>query len=218
MDFTSVLPLWPAFARGTFVTVSLTISILLISTPAAVLVALARDSRKPYVSVPFLTLSWITRGIPPLLLLLIAYFVPAQFGIRLPAFVSALIAMSVYMAFYFGEVFRGGLASINRGQYEAGDALGLSRFHIFRRIVLPQLIKPVIPPYISHASTLLKNTALATAVGVREVTGIAKDLFAVTYRPFETLLVVAVIYGILSACLFLLQSWAERHGAREAIR
>jgi His/Glu/Gln/Arg/opine family amino acid ABC transporter permease subunit len=218
LDFATVFALWPAFLKGTLVTIALTLSILVISTPSGFLVAFARNARNPLISVPFLVASWITRGIPPLLLLLIVFFIPAQYGFKIPSFISATIAMSLYMSFYFGEVFRGGLASIDRGQYEAGDALGLSSSRIFVRVILPQLLPVVTPSYISHSSTLLKNTALASAVAVQELTGIAKDLFAVTYRPFETLLVVAIIYGLISALLFVAQGSVERRWAKDGAR
>lgn len=210
LDFSTVWPLWPAFLKGTLMTVALTLSILVIATPAGFAVAFLRNTRNALVRRVLFGASWVVRGVPPLLVLLIAYFVPTQFGLDLPPFISAVSAMSLYMAFYFGEVFRGGLASIHRGQYEAAQSLGLSAPRTFLRIVLPQLVPAVTPSYVSHASTLLKNTALASAVAVRELTGIGKDLFTVTYRPLETLMLVGVIYCVLSASLFYVQHVVER--------
>src|SRR5687768_1909974 len=118
-DFSPLLVVWPALARGTTMTLLLTGAILLVSTPVGILVAVARDSGARAVSLPLAVLSWLFRGIPPLLVLLIVFFVPAEFGVKLPPFPSAVLAMSLYMTFYFAEVFRGGFASVPKGQYQA---------------------------------------------------------------------------------------------------
>lgn len=212
MNFEFVFDLWPMFLKGTMITVVLTVSVVIISTPLAFSVALFRDSNSILIRVIFAVCSWITRGIPPLLLLLIVFFVPSQFGLKMPSLLSAIIAMSLYMCFYYGEVFRGGLAAISKGQYEAANALGLSKSRTFSRIILPQLCKPALAPYMSHTSTLLKNTALASAIAVPELTGLSRDIFAVTYRPFETLIIVAAIYGLISVLIFYIQHTVENSG------
>lgn len=218
MDFSSVLLIWPALLKGTLMTLALTGSVLAISTPAGLAIALARNVRSLPLQVLMVVVSAVIRGIPPLLLLLIVFFVPGQFGLNIPSFLSALIGMSLYMSFYFAEIFRGALLSIDHGQYEAADVLGLSPLRKFRRIVLPQMLPVALPSYVSHASALLKNTALASAVAVPELTGVAKGLFAVTFRPLETLLVVGAIYAVLSGLMFLVQFAFERRWALSRAR
>jgi His/Glu/Gln/Arg/opine family amino acid ABC transporter permease subunit len=218
MDFTAVFAAWPVLLSGTLMTLGLTGAVLLVATPAGFLFALARNSRHVWLQRTMAVASWLVRGIPPLLLLLIVFFVPGQFGVNMPSFLSALVGMGLYMAFYFAEIFRGGLASVGRGQFQAAESLGLSPLRTFGRIILPQMLPAVLPSYISHASSLLKNTALASAVAVRELTGVAKSLFAVTYRPLETLIVVAAIYALISALLFLVQFALERRWARRMHR
>ena len=210
LDFIAVLAAWRPFMAGTLMTILLTAAILVVSTPAGLALAVARDSRWGIVRLCVAVASGVCRGVPPLLLLLIVFFVPAQFGLNLSSFLSAVIGMSTYMSFYFAEVFRGGLASVGRGQYQAADSLGLGPVRTFRRIIFPQILPTVIPSYVSHASSLLKETALASAVAVQELTGVAKGLFSVTYRPIETLLVVGVIYAALSTVMFGLQFMFER--------
>lgn len=214
LDFTTVLGLWPAFAQGAGMTLLLTACVLLVATPCALLVATGRGSRARAVRWLLGVASWIVRGIPPLLLLLIVFFVPADFGVNLPPFAAAVTGLSIYMAFTFGEVFRGGLLSIDRGQYQAADALGLSPLRAFRRVILPQVLPAVLPSYVSHTSSLLKNTALATVVAIRELSAVGKSLLAVTYRPLETLIVVGAIYAAFSAVLFVVQSRLERRWRR----
>ena len=213
LDFTPILHLWPALLRGTEMTLLLAAVVLLIATPTALLVALGRDSGIAWLRVCLGVLSWIVRGIPPLLLLLLVFFLPTDFNVNLPPFTAAVTGLSIYMGFTFGEVFRAGLLSIDRGQYQAADALGLSPLRTLRRIVLPQMLPVVLPSYVSHASSLLKNTSLATVVAIRELSSIGKSLLAVTYRPLETLFVVGLIYAVLSAALLLIQHRLERRWA-----
>ncbi len=214
LDFTAILTVWPALLRGAGMTLLLAGSVMVIATPCAMLVALGRNSRSAALRGTLGVLSWIVRGIPPLLLLLMVFFLPNDFGVSLPPFASAVAGLSLYMGFTFGEVFRAGLLSIDRGQYQAADALGLPPLRIFRRVVLPQMLPVVLPPYVSHLSSLLKNTSLATVVAVRELTSVGKSLLAVTYRPVETLLVVGVIYAAFSAVLLLAQYRLERRWGR----
>ena len=216
LDFGTVLSVWPALARGAGQTLLLTAAVLLLATPCAMAVALGRQGRWRPVAAALATLSWIVRGIPPLLLLLIVFFLPPDYGVTLPPFASAVTGLAIYMTFIFGEVFRAGLAAVDRGQYQAADALGLPPWRVFRRIVLPQIIPVVLPSYVSHASSLLKNTSLATVVAVRELTSVGKSLMAVTFRPLETLTVVGLVYAGFSAVLLLLQYQLERRWARRA--
>ena len=213
LDFGAVLGVWPALARGAGTTLLLTGCVLAVATPAGMAVAAGRRSGA-WVGVPLAVLGWVVRGIPPILILLMVFFVPAEFGVTLPPFVSAVTGLSIYMAFTYAEVFRAGLLSIDRGQHQAADALGLPPWRVFRRIVLPQMMAAIVPPYFSHTSSLLKNTALAAVVAIRELTAVGKSLLAVTYRPLETLFVVAVVYAAFSAVLFLLQSGFERRFVR----
>ena len=214
LDFGIILIVWPALLRGTVVAIELTLAVLVAATPLAVLVALGRDLSIPAVRLPLAILSAVLRGIPPLLVLFIVFFGLPPLGIPLEPFPSAVLAMTLYMAFYFGEVFRGGLVSIPPGQWQAADALGLPRRRTVVRIILPQTLPAVLPPYISHATEVLKGTALATAVAVPELTSAARQVFVVTYRPFEILIVAAIIYAILDGLLLSVQFAGERWTAR----
>lgn len=214
LDFGAVLSAWPALARGAGLTLLLTGAVLVLATPCAMAVAVGRQGRWRPVNAVLAVLSWIVRGIPPLLLLLIVFFLPPDYGVTLPPFASAVAGLAIYMAFVFGEVFRAGLIAIDRGQYQAADALGLSPWRTFRRIVLPQVIPVVLPSYVSHASSLLKNTSLATVVAVQELASVGKGLMAITFRPLETLALVGLVYAGFSAVLLLLQFRLERRWAR----
>lgn len=214
LDFSILRTVWPALLDGTLVTLQLTVSVLLLATPCGLLVALGRNSRRRALSGVLAAVSGVLRGVPPLLVLFFTFFGLPLVGIRLPPLPCALIGMSLYMTFYFAEVFRSGLDSVPRGQWRAAAALGLSPARVLLRIVLPQSIPAALPAYISHATEVLKGTALAAAVAVPELTSAAKQIFVVTYRPFEILICVALIYAVLDSVLLALQSYGERWSAR----
>ena len=214
LDFIAVVGLCPALLRGAGLTLLLSGTVLLIATPGGMLVALGRDSRFGALRRVLGGVSWLVRGMPPLLLLLMVFFLPTDFGVNLSPFTAAVTGLSIYMGFTFGEVFRAGLASVGHGQYQAADSLGLPPARIVRRIILPQIAPVVLPSYVSHTSSLLKNTSLATVVAVRELTSVGKSLLAVTYRPLETLCVVGLIYAGFSGALLLVQHRLERRWGR----
>lgn len=214
LDFHILLVVWPALLKGTLVTLELTLVVLAAATPGGIVVALLRDSPLAWLRGAMAVVSWVLRGVPPLLVLFLVFFGLPLVGPRLSPFVSAAIAMTIYMTFYFGEVFRAGLESVPQGQWRAAAALGLSPARTLFRIVMPQMIPASLPPYISHATDLMKGTALAAAVAVPELTNAAKQVFVVTYRPFEILLAAAAIYAVLDSGLIVLQLSGERWAAR----
>ena len=219
MDFDlSVLPtVWPALRAGLQTTVLLTFAVIVIATPAGVGVAmLARSASRPVRGGVALA-SWALRGVPPLLVLFLFFFGLPSIGITLPPLPSAVLAMSLYMAFYLGEVFRAGLASVPAAQWQAASALGLSRARTLGRIVLPQAMPAALPSYVSQMTEVLKGTALASAVAVPELMSASRKMFAVTYRPFEVLLLAAILYAVCDGMLLLLQAAGERWAARRGL-
>ena len=214
LDFSGVPTVWPALLRGALVTLQLTVAVLLIATPIGCVLALLRNARSAPVRSVLMILSWIFRGIPPLLILFFAFFALPLIGLKLNPLPSAIVAMSSYMAFYFAEAFAAGLNSVPAGQWQAARALGLSPARTLIRVILPQTIPAALPPYISHATEILKGTALAAAVAVPELASAAKRVFVVTYRPLEILIVAAAIYAVLDAILLILQMAGERWAAR----
>ncbi len=114
---------------------------------------------------------WIIRGTPLMLQLIIIFYGPGLvFGMSaLPRMTATLVAFSINYACYFSEIYRGGIESIPRGQWEAGMVLGLSRYQIFFKIILPQMFKRVLAPVSNEVITLVKDTALARTIGIYEV-------------------------------------------------
>ena len=139
---------------------------------------------------------WIVRGVPLMLQIFIIYYVPGLL-FKMPVFsqidkhfflnygiadagriIAVLIAFSLNYACYFSEIYRGGIESISRGQYEAGQVLGLTKSQIFRKIILKQVVQRIIPPMSNEIITLIKDTALANCIMVCEIIKQAKELAA----------------------------------------
>lgn len=143
---------------------------LIFSLPLGLLVASGRMSKFKLIQLPVRFYLLIMRGTPLILQLIFFYFVPAQiFGVGLPRFWAAILAFSLNYAAYFTEIYRGGIQSISFGQHEAAAVLGFSRGQTFFRIILPQVIKNILPPMSNEFMTLVKDTALAQTIGVMEI-------------------------------------------------
>ena len=154
------------------------------------------------------TFVWIIRGTPLMLQLLVVYFGPGLFvrwlvskgydvSFRWDRFTAAIIALSVNYAAYFAEIYRGGIESIPKGQYEAAKVLGYTRAQTFFRIVLPQLIKRIVPAMGNEVITLVKDTALVSVIGVSELLMVAKERQGALFS-FVPLFIAGLFYFIMN--------------------
>ena len=148
---------------------------LIFSIPLALLICMGRMSRVKIVSKLTNTFLLIIRGTPLMLQLICVYFAPSViFHVGLGRFVAAIIAMVINYACYFAEIYRGGIQSIPQGQYEASKVLGFTKSQTFMRVVLPQVVKKIIPPLGNEVITLVKDTALVQVLGVAELFHVAQ--------------------------------------------
>ena len=127
-------------------------------------------------------------------------------GFDLANWAAALITLSLYAAAFYAEVFRGGIVSIDKGQSEAGAAIGMSGWQVMRRIVLPQAIRRMMPAFINQSVTQFKNTSLISVISVAELTYMASIVNGQTYRPLEAYTVLALLYF---AILFPIMKFAD---------
>lgn len=161
---------------GAWVTLQLFIFTLVFSLPLGLVIALGRMSGNRWVSEPIKLYILIMRGTPLLLQLIFVYFAPFYIaGLNLDRFAAAVIAFSLNYAAYFSEIYRGGIESIPKGQYEAAEVLGFTRTQAFTRIILPQVIKRILPPISNEVITLVKDTALVQVLGISELFRVAKN-------------------------------------------
>ena len=151
---------------------------LVFALPLGLVVCFA--ATRKFAPVRYLTrgVIWIVRGTPLMLQLLIVCYGPGLMGlppVREPM-IAVIVAFSLNYACYFAEIYRGGIAAVSAGQWEAGKALGLSRGRIFTRIVFPQVIKRILPPMSNEVITLVKDTSLANTIAVAEIIRCARNL------------------------------------------
>lgn len=148
---------------------------LLFALPLGLIISFGSMSRFKIIKWPIKTLIWVIRGTPLMLQLIIFGFGPGLMGFYgMDTFVAVMIAFTINYACYFSEIFRGGIESIPKGQYEAGAVLGLTKVQVFFKIVLMQVVKRVIPPMGNEFLTLVKDTALANTIMIYEITWNAK--------------------------------------------
>jgi polar amino acid transport system permease protein len=188
----------PNMLKATGVVIEIFILTILISIPLGFLVALARKSRFFIIRFPVLVYQLIFRGTPLLLQLIFFMYGPYYlFGISYNRFLACILAFAINYAAYFGEIFRGGIASIPKGQYEASKVLGYTKFQTFMRIILPQVIKNVIPATGNELMTLVKDTSLAQVIAVKEIFDVASGAGS-KYFSTVPIIVAAAFYLIMN--------------------
>jgi polar amino acid transport system permease protein len=139
----------------------------------------------------------IVQGTPLLVWLFLLYFGVTTLGFNINAWLSVTIAFSVYGGAFLGEIWFGALKAVPKTQWEAGSSLGLSYLQQFTRIILPQSVRIAIPPTVGFAVQLIKNTSLASTIGVYELTQAGVFIAGATYRPLAVYSIVALIYLII---------------------
>ena len=178
---------------------------LLFALPLGLLICMASTTRFAPLRWLTKTVVWIVRGSPLTLQILIVYSGPGLlFGWPLlPRFTAALVTFALNYACYFSEIYRGGIQSIPRGQYEAGQVLGLTRTQVFFKITLLQLIKRIVPPMGNEFITLVKDTALARVIMVYEVIWIGESYIkkGMMWPLFYTAVFYLIANGVLTIVL-----------------
>jgi polar amino acid transport system permease protein len=197
-DFSAVLQNWPVLLRG----VGVTAGLWAVAFPAAmalgVLIALAARSPRRLLGAVARAYMELFRNIPILIQLVwFFYAFPIVTGLQLSPYVAALLALTLNASAYCSEIFRGGLASLPKGQWEGASAIGMTRAQVLRRVVLPQVLKRMLPAFTNRGIELAKNTSIASVIAVHELMYQGRALSAVSYRPLEMLTAVAVIYFVL---------------------
>jgi len=188
MFWSNFLRLLVLLSSGAGVALEIFFLTLLFSLPLGLFVALGRMSKKRWISAPIELYILVVRGTPLLLQLWFIYYapyfiLPEGFKINMDRFVATIVAFSLNYAAYFAEIYRGGIESISQGQYEAAAVLGFTRTQTFIRIIMPQVIKRILPAVSNEVITLVKDTALAMSLGIEELFRVAKNEAA---RVFST--------------------------------
>ena len=200
----------PLFEQGLAVTVALSIVSASASTLVGIPVALALDANGTWIQRVAKTYSAAIRGIPPILVLFGVFFGLPTIGLQIDAFPAAVIAMTVYGAAYMGEIFRAGLRAVPAGQHEAARALGLTNAYALRRVYVPQALSVISPPFVNELTELVKDTALASVIGVRDMSDVANSVTSITYQPLQIFAVTAAVYGAIISGLLIFQELSAK--------
>lgn len=210
-----------AMLGGTKTSILVFFLTLLFSLPLGLLLCGGRMSRHKVLSAITNLFLLIIRGTPLMLQLLITYFGPLllvnflnttyHLSIKLSynRFIAAIIALVINYACYFAEIYRGGIESINKGQYEAAFVLGYTRMQTFFLIVIPQVVKRITPAMANEVITLVKDTALVSVIGVAELLMVAKERQAALFS-FTPLLIAGVFYFVMNWLVSLAFSFLEK--------
>lgn len=200
---------WPAeLIEGLFVTIKISLLALAATLLIGLTTALLRNSNS--IVGRTITSSYVEliRNTPLLVQIYLLYFV---FGpvLGLERFSTAVLALALFQGAYTAEIFRAGLNSIAKGQFEAAQSLGLSRTFTFWDIVLPQVIQRTLPPLTNEVISLIKNSSIVSVMAIFDLTTEARNIVSETAMPFEIWFSVALIYLALTLSLSAIAAWLE---------
>ncbi|MGI6348388.1 MAG: amino acid ABC transporter permease [Eubacteriaceae bacterium] len=196
MDFSQMMR---PMLQGTWISLEIFFLTILLAMPLGLFVAFGRMSKIKIISVPIRFYQLLMRGTPLILQLMFVFFVPYYiFGTPFKSrFTAAIVAFVLNYAAYFAEIYRGGIESIDQGQYEAAKVLGYSKAQTYLRIIIPQVVKRILPPMGNEFMTLVKDTALAQTIGVVELYRNATNITSRT-SSITPLIVAGIIYFVLN--------------------
>jgi len=206
---------FPILMSGVALTIIVTIGSLLLSTALGLVWALMRVS-----GIGILTgfsggLINVIRGIPIIVLLFYLYFVMPEFGVTLTALQAAILGLGIAYSAYQAENFRAGIEAIDKGQIEAAQAIGMSWWQTMRRVVLPQAVKIVLPPYGNVMIMMLKDSSQASTITVAELALQGKLIASSTFKNTSVFTLVALMYLTMSIPLILLVRHFEKRAGQK---
>jgi polar amino acid transport system permease protein len=204
----------PYLLRGAAMTILLTLVSMTLALIAGMVLALMRLSRNWTFNLVSGAYIELIRGTPLLVQLFIIYYGLPQYGIRLNAFTAGVLGLSMNYSAYLAEVYRAGILAIDRGQWEAGGSIGLSRTALLRYIILPQAVRILLPPVGNYFISMLKDSALVSTISIIELMRAAQLRVAITFRAMDIYLLVALIYFLMSYPFALLIRYYERKASR----
>lgn len=190
--------IFPILLRGVWVTIQATVLGFAIAMVVGLILAVLRMAPLKIVSWPVAFFLEFVRDTPLLVQLYFLYFVLPDFGVILPAFLTGAIALGIQYCGYTAEVYRAGIEAVDRGQWEASTALNMPTWLVFRDVVVPQAVPRIVPALGNYLVSMLKDTAILSAVTVLEMLNVAKIIGDRTFRYFVPLTMVGGFFLILT--------------------
>lgn len=197
-QFADVLAAWPMLLKGTWITVQLSMLAMALGLGLAILCAWGKTAGPRPLRWLIQAYIELIRNTPFLVQLFFFFFALPAIGLRWSAYTAALTALVINLGAYATEIIRAGIESIPRGQIEAGLALNLKRWEIFRFVILKPALKAIYPALTSQFILLMLSSAVVSVISADDLTSVAANLQSQTFRSFEIYIVVALIYLALS--------------------
>lgn len=210
LNFAAVWRSFDQLLEGLLLSLGLAFISILIGAAIGLIVAFALTSKSGWLQRPAALYVTIIRNLPILVLVLFAFFALPQLGVRMGKIQSFIAVLSIYSGAYLAEVFRAGLLSIPKGLTEAGLAIGLTPMQIRVSIITPLMLRNVLPSLSSTIISLFKDTSLAAAIAVPELTFEARKINVETFRVIETWMVASGLYVVTCSVLAALMRVVER--------
>lgn len=210
IDYSLLTTYWPLLLRGTLVTIEIAAIGCFIGMTLGTLLGFAQTSRSVVMRTAVACYATVLRGTPMLIQIAFAVFVLPQLGITIPIFWAATLAIGFNSSAYLSQIIRAGIASVNKGQWEAAHVLGLTRLQTIRFIIAPQALATVLPALGNEFITLIKDSSLASTVGVMELTKEASYIKNQTYDALTVYCIIGVTYLLLTTPLSLLVAHLEK--------
>jgi histidine transport system permease protein/arginine/ornithine transport system permease protein len=223
-DFEVITENLPQFMSGVWLSVHLVVLSLLAGMVIAIPCAIARNAESPWLRQPVASFTYVFRGTPMLVQMLLIYYGLAQFEwlqaaweanhpfwllFREPYF-CAWLAFALNTGAYTTEIIAGSMRHIPHGEIEAAQAMGMTRFTQIRRIVLPGALRRAIPAYSNEVILMLQGSAIASAITLVDITGAARNVYSRSFAPFEAFIFAGLLYMALTLCLVGLFRLAEK--------
>jgi His/Glu/Gln/Arg/opine family amino acid ABC transporter permease subunit len=209
IDWTIVQTAIPLLARGTVVTLQISLvagALACVIGFALGLAALSHVRALRWVIAAYVD---FVRGTPLLIQVFLVFFALPFVGIRFDEIWAGIIALAFNTSAYIAETVRGGVGSVERGQTEAAKSIGMFRWQILTYILLPQALRPMVPPLTNELISMTKNTSLLSVISVYELTRAGQAIISVHFVPFEIYLLLALYYYALIKSLSYLSRWIE---------
>ena len=212
MEF-DFLTLWDnraLLAEGFLTTIVISTFAIPVSIVIAVGIVFMRISKNRVLRLIAASYVEIIRNVPFLIQIFMVFYALPFFGIRLSGLPIGIVCLSIYGSAYFVEIFRGGIAAVPQGQFDASKALGLRYFFYMRKVIFPQLLGYIIPPGSNIGITMIKESSLLSMITVAELTYMAHDVNGRTFSPVEVFTTIAVLYWMISTALLALSEWIQK--------
>ncbi|MDY4031591.1 MAG: amino acid ABC transporter permease [Pyramidobacter sp.] len=199
LDFSVLIPYMHMFWKGVCVTIQASFLGVLFGSALGIFIGSFRVM--PFKPLRYLmaTYIYVLRGTPLMIQLFLIYFGLPALGVNLDAATAGILGIGINSSGYVGEIVRGGIEGVSKGQWEAAKMLGLSYWQTMKSIILPQAIRHMLPAIGNEFVTLIKESSLLSVLAISDLTMVGQQVRSVTYASFETFIFVAVVYLVLTS-------------------